>query len=51
MNLSLINEIVNWKKFQSTLSNEIHLNISLKSPNELDESIQHLTSSIQNAVV
>jgi len=31
------------------LSNNINLNVSLKSSNELEDSIQHLTSSIQKA--
>jgi len=49
MNPSLINGIVNWEKFQSILSNDINLNVSLKSPNQLEESVQYLTSTIQNA--
>ncbi|KAE9538150.1 hypothetical protein AGLY_006122 [Aphis glycines] len=49
MNPTLINGIINWEKFQSILTNDINLNVSLKSPNQLEESVQCLTSTIQNA--
>jgi hypothetical protein len=48
MNPSLINGRVNWEKFQSILTNNINLNVNLKSPNQLEESVQYLTSTIQN---
>jgi len=38
------------EKFQSIITNDINLNVSLKPPNDLDDSVQHLTSTIQNAV-
>jgi hypothetical protein len=49
MNPSLINGIINLEKFQSILTNDINLNVSLKSPNQHEESVQYLTSTIQNA--
>jgi len=38
-NPSLINGIINWEKFQSTLSNDVNLKVSFKFPNKLDESV------------
>jgi len=39
MNSSLIDRIINWEKFQTIFTNDINLNVSLKSPNGLKKSI------------
>jgi hypothetical protein len=38
---------IDWVTFRSSLENKINLNISLKSPNDIDEAVNFLTKSIQ----
>uniref|UniRef100_A0A2S2PCN4 Putative RNA-directed DNA polymerase n=1 Tax=Schizaphis graminum TaxID=13262 RepID=A0A2S2PCN4_SCHGA len=38
---------MDWITFRSSLENKINLNISLKSPNDIDEAVNFLTKSIQ----
>ncbi|KAL4148913.1 hypothetical protein QTP88_003052 [Uroleucon formosanum] len=38
---------MDWVIFRSSLENKINLNISLKSPNDIDEAVNFLTKSIQ----
>uniref|UniRef100_A0A2S2PXP7 Putative RNA-directed DNA polymerase n=1 Tax=Sipha flava TaxID=143950 RepID=A0A2S2PXP7_9HEMI len=38
---------IDWVTFRSSLENKINLNISLKSPNDIDKAVNFLTKSIQ----
>lgn len=45
----LCNKYTNWDEFRSILNNSISCNISLKSPEELDISVQQFCNDLQNA--
>ncbi|KAL1122174.1 hypothetical protein AAG570_003579 [Ranatra chinensis] len=47
---SLINGPVDWNNFQQILNDNLSLNISLKTSQEIDDSVHYLTHSIQKAV-
>jgi ribosomal protein S10 len=44
---SLTQGTMDWIIFRSSLENKINLNISLKSPNDIDEAVNFLTKFIQ----
>jgi len=46
---SLINGVINWDTFQSSLPNQIDLKTRLKTNNDIDEAVYNLTTSIQSA--
>jgi len=48
---SLIRGHVDWEAFRKELDNLLSLNISLKTPNELDDAVQLLTQSIHTAIL
>uniref|UniRef100_T1HG07 PKD_channel domain-containing protein n=1 Tax=Rhodnius prolixus TaxID=13249 RepID=T1HG07_RHOPR len=47
---SLICGQVDWEQFQSKLEEKLNLRISLKTAEELDNAVEHLTTSIQTSV-
>lgn len=47
--LSLCNKFTDWINFQNLVSNSISFDISLKSECDIDNAIQHLTKTIQDA--
>lgn len=47
--LSLINGIMNWKKFQDNVQKQINLKIKLKSSEDIEDAVENLTSLIQNS--
>lgn len=45
----LTNNSTNWTKFREIINSKINLNISLKTPNEVEDAVQNFTKSIQSA--
>jgi len=45
----LTNNSTNWTKFREIINSKINLNISLKTPNEVEDAVQNFTESIQSA--
>jgi hypothetical protein len=46
---SLINGVINWDIFQSSLANQIDLKTRLKTNYDIDEAVYNLTTLIQSA--
>jgi hypothetical protein len=46
---SLIQGQMDWCKFKSTIDSQINLKISLKSIIDIDDAVNHLTKTIQDA--
>jgi len=46
---SLTQGQIDWEKFRLSLDNQINLKVSLKSTNDIDEVVHHLTKSIQES--
>ena len=46
---SLTNGIMNWKKFQDDIQKQINLKTKLKSPDDIEDAVENLTSLIQNS--
>lgn len=46
---TLFNKYTNWETFKTNLSEQLNLHTSLKTKNEIDEAVEHLTVEIQQA--